>query len=1183
MRLESYIDNLIANDLDCNHWFMTKQTMSDYYFPFFIASIVESYPIKRTAEQNYGRYYSYAFKNNEETKRLYPTQWESENTYRNSIVAEFLGLIRNDDRRYATAKATPAYQVLKKYIKKHDDVGTYKELVDHQIEKICLNVVPSNKFDEVRSVTLFPVVFLYKILMELQKKYNNSRLDYKEFSVFVMRSRNYDDWSMVLDLIEQYRNKSYDRKYDEKIEQILEHESTKNVRFNALFGSLSHLDYVSWESYKIKSDETSRRYVEKIVNMYEKSEIYHEIEKNKLHEFMCSDNFFEGKLDTVNINVTSLPWVAFYEEFATKLLAFKDDRDALIKCIKDVYSNIDIKLPTLEKDNDIVDIDPFTVFALFNKGITTGNRIKIITGFKEQLGIVADVPDNFDGIPLVNNLSATFYYFKDSRQPNDIQNLWDLFETAITYADNKSETIKSDFINHYDLVVAQKGISWNVTMGLFWARPKSYINLDSCMRTAFKNNSLIPPVDETISPLIKKLPSGAQYLTIIEECLKVFDTHPDLSFAKLSVKAWENSLDRDEKGYWPSLNAFNPAITVEMWTQVLEEPQVTSLENLAMLKMMMELGGESTCAKLAEKYGKSPYYYNALGSGYGSKLSNYFHIEPIVDNGEVRYFVFPFQGKAVKEEGKGRYMWRIRPELKEALEQMDLSYIDLTFMEKNGATNIPKNTILYGPPGTGKTYHTVCYAVSAVENKPLETVIAEEYQTVFDRYNTYKNEGLIEFVTFHQSYGYEEFIEGIKPITETNDDEENSDIKYANADGVFKAFCEKAVAPIIKNNDDILGINKNPAIWKVSLEGTGNNPTRNECMENGHIRIGFDEYGEKITDDTTFSVGGKKVLSAFINRMKVGDIIFSCFSATTIDAIGVVAGEYEWHDEYEHYKRVRKVNWIAKGLNVDIVDMNNGANMTLSSVYRLKNITFADAMTIIKNNVPIEISSEEKKNHVFIIDEINRGNISKIFGELITLIEPSKRVGADEEIKAVLPYSKKPFGIPENVYILGTMNTADRSIATLDTALRRRFDFVEMMPDAEVLEGIEVDGINISAMLRKMNERIAVLFDREHTIGHAYFIGLKDNLNMEKLASIFKNKVIPLLQEYFYEDYERIRLVLADNQVSENEKQFIIAETVDATALFGNSEIDIVDETKRYMINDNAFKNADAYIKIYSI
>lgn len=494
-------------------------------------------------------------------------------------------------------------------------------------------------------------------------------------------------------------------------------------------------------------------------------------------------------------------------------------------------------------------------------------------------------------------------------------------------------------------------------------------------------------------------------------------------------------------------------------------------------------------------------------------------------------------------------------------------------------TDVSKNTILYGPPGTGKTYHTVVYAVAIIENKLLDDVKTESYGDVLERFNTYKADGLVEFTTFHQSYGYEEFIEGIKPILDTDADEQ-SDVKYTIEDGLFKAFCNKSSVPVAKKESRELGLNKTPTIWKVSLKSTGDNPTRTECLENGHIRIGWDEYGAEITEDTDFSKqGGKKVLNAFISRMKIGDIVFSCYSSTTIDAIGVVTGEYEWcGEQYEDgLNRIRNVNWIVKGINEDIVDINGGSTMTLSAVYKLNNIALSDAMAIIEKYLPQ--TPEEKKNHVFIIDEINRGNISKIFGELITLIEPSKRLGQVEGMKAKLPYSQQLFGVPDNVYIIGTMNTADRSIATIDTALRRRFRFREMMPDADVLNGISVEDVSISDMLSRMNKRIAVLYDREHTIGHAYFIPLRDNPTIEQLAEIFENAIIPLLQEYFYEDYEKIRLVLGDNNKENIEEQFIIVAENDYEELFGSTDIGY-DDSVTYEINRAAFDNIEAYRSI---
>jgi len=399
--------------------------------------------------------------------------------------------------------------------------------------------------------------------------------------------------------------------------------------------------------------------------------------------------------------------------------------------------------------------------------------------------------------------------------------------------------------------------------------------------------------------------------------------------------------------------------------------------------------------------------------------------------------------------------------------------------------------------------------------------------------------------------------------------------------GVFKHFCERAERPTVVAAKSY-GIRENPTIWKVSLWSTGDNDVRTECLNNGHIRLGWDQYGKSITDETDFfKDGGRIVLNAFINRMQIGDIVFSCYSASTIDAIGVVTGEYEWHEEYKYFRRLRKVNWIIKGIRENILDINGGTPMTLASVYRLSNNALPDVYRIIdKYHSAIATPTFSRQgNYVFIIDEINRGNISKIFGELITLIEKTKRIGQEEEMTVILPYSQKSFGVPDNVYIIGTMNTADRSIATIDTALRRRFRFKEMLPDADVLSDIYVENLAISDLLIRMNKRITVLYDREHTIGHAYFMPLKDNPTIEALAEIFSNNIIPLLQEYFYDDYEKIRLILGDNQKPNESEQFILAKPNDYAKLFGDADIDI-DAGNSFEINEKALRNIVAYQSI---
>lgn len=472
--------------------------------------------------------------------------------------------------------------------------------------------------------------------------------------------------------------------------------------------------------------------------------------------------------------------------------------------------------------------------------------------------------------------------------------------------------------------------------------------------------------------------------------------------------------------------------------------------------------------------------------------------------------------------------------------------------------NFDKNIILYGPPGTGKTYNSVRYAVAICDNLTLDEVDNWTYADVMKRYNELKNADRINFVTFHQSYGYEEFIEGIKPII----DDESNEVRYSVESGIFKDFCQKAVKP---DNDNI---DLSAKIWLVRLNGNGKNDLKTFCFNNNVVRFNWND------DDA-------KIYKTSMEKIKVGDYVISyCEQSRFVDGIGIVSSdELKFAKEYDSFNWQRDVKWLATNIMEDVKPINDDkwlGNFEISST----KIQVLDLLRIVRKYND-SISKDNNKPCIFIIDEINRGNISKIFGELITLIEDTKRAGMSEEASVELPYSHKSFSVPSNVYILGTMNTADRSIAMMDTALRRRFNFIEMMPKSGELEGIEVEGVNIKKLLDAMNNRIEVLYDREHTLGHAFFMRLDSDSTINDLKNIFKNKIIPLLQEYFYEDYEKIQLVLGDN-AKEDEFKFILDKKIDITSIFkGNPNEVLDDDAKQYVINDDAFDRVESYQQIY--
>jgi 5-methylcytosine-specific restriction protein B len=385
----------------------------------------------------------------------------------------------------------------------------------------------------------------------------------------------------------------------------------------------------------------------------------------------------------------------------------------------------------------------------------------------------------------------------------------------------------------------------------------------------------------------------------------------------------------------------------------------------------------------------------------------------------------------------------------------------------------------------------------------------------------------VVFTTFHQSMDYEDFVEGLKPFVD-----DNKNVYYDVVDGIFKTICKDASKPIIRNNS--IDLNPDATIWKVSLRGTYENEVRTECLKNGHIRIGWDEYGENYEEQLAFERGGRIVLDAFYNKMSEGDIVLSCYSNKLIDAIGIIEGEPEWHDEFKSLKRLRKVRWLINGIKEDITKIT-GKVMTQSTIYRMNDVSVENVLDMLKAYSAAGTTTSEKntKPYVIVIDEINRGNVSKIFGELITLLESDKRTDGAMPLTVRLPYSKTDFGIPSNLYLIGTMNTADRSLSQFDYAIRRRFRFITMafgLVDMKPAPGkvfqkeifAKVSKLFISnydEYLQDANVRLipAECFSLEFKpidlwIGPSYFI--TDENEPDSLRNSIFYEIIPTLEHY---------------------------------------------------------------------
>ena len=455
----------------------------------------------------------------------------------------------------------------------------------------------------------------------------------------------------------------------------------------------------------------------------------------------------------------------------------------------------------------------------------------------------------------------------------------------------------------------------------------------------------------------------------------------------------------------------------------------------------------------------------------------------------------------------------------------------------------PLNQILYGPPGTGKTYNTINKALEIL-GEQVEGQSRAELKAKFDEYRT---NGQIEFVTFHQSFSYEEFVEGIKPkLTDSSEGVESNKMEYEIKSGIFKQICKNAQENLENSQKDTATLqneNQTNALFEAFIEHI-----QNEQEQGREYILKHNDEEDKNWLIDLPNWGGYKVIKIISH-------------SGYLENQPVFLNQDKIKAYYKDFKADNNFKIPTRQNRTGYIDTHRFYSAFFTKMQEFE-------ATWQGNANELDLSQAVLKPYILIIDEINRGNIAKILGELITLIEPSKRIGRDEELRVTLPYSNETFGVPSNLYIIGTMNTADRSIALLDTALRRRFEFVEMMPDSSILSA-DCAGINLQKLLKSLNERIEFLLDREHTIGHSFFIDVD---SLEKLREAFKLKIIPLLQEYFYDDYAKIQAVLNGNGMIKPKPK---------PNFLGKFSDEVDSEKVVYEIADSRLWNIETFTKIY--
>ena len=801
-------------------------------------------------------------------------------------------------------------------------------------------------------------------------------------------------------------------------------------------------------------------------------------------------------------------WIPFYEEMAQKLMEYKDQVDEngnhsiLVEKIKSLNSEWTDFLRAKAVNGDFADIDPFTIFAIFNRSSGMERRCAILKSFKELFGISAEIPQDFDGIPLANAQKSCFYY--EHEKLETIPLLWKLFDAFMN--GNTTELAHS-----FDEAQKKKGIRWNLTMAFFWMKPNEYVPLDTRSRSYLKKHGI-----DIFSA--RKL-AGERYLQLINDVKnKIDESFPSISRHafemndKLEVNGlmvqdnsepWQDELidamDGDVKPgvfWWHELPVGQNS-TIKLLREKIDEDDSFDFyifqEKKAVYKAVVTdfvCSEDEYAAKKAEWRKNDTQWLQESFSDFQDndgkrKARILFYIEEFEKLEEP----IPMDRFVTSKEYKKPHIANLVPfksiieEVKQPMESQDTNKELIDLLENK------KNIILQGAPGTGKTYNTAALALSMIgklpvrdadeDDKSFHKKVMDEYEKhliKFDEEGNVAGEGQIGFVTFHQSMDYEDFVEGFKP------QKEDKGVIYDIEDGIFKKIRELA----FNNYEDSL----------------------------------------KSEDEVKLDIDTKTVFERFCSQIEA--------ELKEKDCIDLIPSS-----KLKIHKVFRRADGSAKSISISRTDTSPNQTLTLEMILRdypkFKNGEIKsyedikpkyDSNSTYHGNAPYyfellkqmkafeeehKISSDaqkvELKNYVLIIDEINRGNVSKIFGELISLLEADKRVGGDHPLTVTLPYSKESFSVPSNLYIIGTMNTTDRSVGSIDYAVRRRFAFVTLEADEnKVPEGNARNLFN--AVKNFLNKSKYDMDIEDLMVGHSYFMDAT-NLQMK-----WQYEILPLLMEY---------------------------------------------------------------------